>query len=184
MGRGVKTDVSTIKNIIKLLDLGAMTKTEIGEITGTSQGSVSAIHQATNAIREKNTEEILRLYNNPSYAGIFKGTAEALGVDVSTLIKKPEPPRNDNDALMLEKICGFMDSAIAAMKEIEEKISIAVLAIQGMRSEQSDLLKKVSDTININGDIHSKEHDRIAVAVESIKGNTKQIARKGGGVVE
>lgn len=184
MARGVKTDVSTIKNVIKLLDLGAMTQAEIVEITGASQANVSSINMAAKAIRESNTEEITRMLNHASYSGVLKGTAEALGVDLSALIKKPENPSDDNEVLMLEKVCSFIDSSVESMKEIVEKLTIVVLAVQGMRSEQNDLLKKLGDTININGDIHSKEHDRIALAVESIKGNTKQIARRGGNSVD
>lgn len=181
---GPRLTVEDARRIVLLCDKGLSTR-DTSDLLGFGLGTVTYAYRFAKDLREGNVEDMKDALPKSGNSSLPRLVAEALGVNLDEFLadKKQDtapPPTDPNALVVLERLTDTMQELRDGMRDLAKSLSQIQMVLQGARQENNEKLTKITEAININGDIASKEHEALRVIVDNIKGNVKALARKGG----
>lgn len=151
-----------------------MTPTAIATILGISNGPIQMTFQIYDAVKDGKplTEYAFRTPN------VIRWACARLGKDYDAVTNRnadavPEQ-KEDNTALAFMSLLEAVKNLTDAVSGIETRMSAMQMSLAGMRDDGNQNCKKIIETINVNGDIQTKEWQAIKDKLEAIKINTKR----------
>ena len=156
-------------NIVFLREKG-LNGAEAASICGVSQQSVSRVYAAYIAARDGNNEELDAIRKN------YKRLADwaCLKFNIKSAPELAPQQKNDNTAQAVVALLNCINDLTAAIERIDNRLSAMQMTQQGIRGELGEHTKKLVETINVNGDILTKEHERMIDLLGGIKMNTRR----------
>lgn len=146
---------------------------QIAGILGISQQTVSTFLLVYKVLSsgEPLPQHLLR------HQGYIEWSCNKLGLDANEFLNVPQETqeeRRDNTALAFAALLDSVKALTAAVDAIDKRLSAMQMTIAGARDDANQGVKKLVETININGDIQTKEWQTIKDKLEAIKINTKR----------
>ena len=86
----------------------------------------------------------------------------------------PKQEKPDNTATAFSALLESIKELTAAVNAIDKRLSAMQLTQQGFRGDMGEKIGKVVEAVNVNGDILTKEHDKMIELLGGIKSNTKR----------
>lgn len=158
---------------ITMRDAG-MKSMAISAILGTSKGPIDATFQIYDAVKEDKPLTDY-CYRTPS---IIRWACARLGKDYDAVTNRTTEitpkQKEDNTALAFMSLLEAVKNLTDAVNGIETRMSAMQMTLAGMRDDGNQNGKKIIETINVNGDIQTKEWQAIKDKLEAIKNNTKR----------
>ena len=180
-------DAQTMDNIVMLREKG-ITIEQASVFCKCAHATTQRVWQAYKAAQEKNYD-VLRTIDRRG-SNITEWACARFGIDVAVL-RSPdleakaesesnaapkktaqEPP--DNTAMAFVQLAEGLRALALAVKDIDNRLSAMQMTQQGFRGDMNDGVKKLAETINVNGDILTKEHERMIDLLGGIKCNTRK----------
>ena len=88
--------------------------------------------------------------------------------------KPAEPEKPDNTATAFATLVESIKALTSAVDAIDKRLSAMQLTQQGFRGDMSVKISQVVEAVHVEGDILTKEHERMIELLSSIKTNTKR----------
>ena len=157
-----------------LLEKG-LTAAEAASITGVSEMTAKRVSAAYSAVKSGDIESINRQPSN-----YLEWACAKLGVNLKDVNKdkpaeEPKPEtRPDNTAQALVALLNCINDLTAAIERIDNRLSAMQMTQQGFRGDVTEAAKKLVESIHVEGDILTKEHERMIDILGGIKMNTKK----------
>ncbi len=162
-------------DIILLRDKGLKT-IKIAEIYGVNRNTVCYVFQVDRYASERNIDGLTRLHYQ--YPSLVKWACEKHNISLdkpATPEESTEPkPAQDNTAMAFVQLAEGLRALTSAVQAIDQRLSAMQMTQQGLRGELTEHIKKVVESINVNGDIITKEHNRAIDLLGGIKCNTRK----------
>lgn len=187
MARYNAIDAQTMDNIVMLREKG-ITIEQTSVFCKCAHATTQRVWQAYKAAQEKNYDVLREIDRRGS--NITEWVCAKFGIDASDIRltkpeKKPEPEiseapkqtapeKPDNTALAFVQLAEGIRALTAAVDAIDKRLSVMQLTQQGFRGDMNECVKKLVETINVNGDILTKEHERMIDLLGGIKCNTRK----------
>ena len=182
MRRGLPTPDDILDKIILLYRKGLKTT----QIVGILNVSDSVINNAVSIYENiSNDNPLHRRMREKMH--MVEWACKRLGksVDDVRFIEEKEPASEssadsqteikvDNTALAFAALLDSIKALTAEVAAINTRLSDIQLTQQGFRSDCSEKAKAIVEAINVNGDILTKEYDRMIDILGGIKQNTKR----------
>lgn len=162
-------------HVITMRDAG-MKATAISNILGISKGPINMTCQIYDAVKDDKplSEYAIRTPN------VIRWACARLGKEYDGVVNRnadaaPEPEKKeDNTALAFMSLLEAVKNLTDAVSGIENRLSAMQMTLAWMRDDGNQNSKKIIETINVNGDIQTKEWQAIKDKLEVIKINTKR----------
>ena len=168
---------ATRDSIKELADAG-MDCAKIARVLGVSQGTVETQCGIYAYIEQGRPLTPSMAKQRP----IIKWACDRTGNDAVMPAEDGDPVRQSDDSanavtafVQLAEAIGNLTDTVA---HIDARLSAMQMTIQGIRQETGESVKKVVETININGDIATRERMDIKDRLEAIKINTKKMGKQ------
>lgn len=150
----------------QIMDLCQISNTALARII---RGYKAADAKDTDALRQLRFESLT----------VFEWACERGGIRPEDVLPeqapKPEPePKPDNTAKAFTALVESIKELTAAVNAIDKRLSAMQLTQQGFRGDMQQQIGKVIEAVNVNGDILTKEHDKMVDLLGGIKSNTKR----------
>jgi len=169
--QGKRIDDMTLDNIALLIDKGLGIE-QIGAICGIGHATVSRIKTAYKAAQDGDMETLMRA---TPYIGEW--ASRKCGIVIAApATENPKPEKPDNTAAAFAALLESIKELTAAVNAIDKRLSAMQLTQQGFRGDVGEKIGKVVEAVNVNGDILTKEHDKMIELLGSVKSNTKRRA--------
>ena len=160
-------------HVITMRDAG-IKATEISNILGISNWPINMTFQIYDAVKDdKPLSEYA--FRSPN---VIRWACARLGKEYDGVVNRnadaaPEQ-KEDNTALAFMSLLEAVKNLTDAVSGIENRLSAMQMTLAGMRDDGNQNSKKIIETINVNGDIQTKEWQAIKDKLEAIKINTKR----------
>lgn len=165
------------EHIITMRKAG-MTNADIAAIVGLSEKSVISLTRIYYSLNDGKTLAKSDLHY---YGHYIQWCCKKLGLDYDAVMsadgdggRSGEERTADNTALAFAALLEAVKSLAAAVDAIDKRLSAMQMTLAGSRDDANQNAKKLVETININGDIQTKEWQAIRDKLEAIKINTKR----------
>ena len=173
-------------DILLLREKGLGAK-KIAEIYGVNRNSVGFVLQADRLAAEGDLDGLLRLRKN--YGSVVDWACAKHNISLETPVTPEEPTESepkeeptesepkkdlDNTAMAFVQLAEGLRALTSAVQAIDQRLSAMQMTQQGLRGELTEHIRKVVETINVNGDIITKEHNRAIDLLGGIKCNTRK----------
>ena len=154
-------------------------QSSIASILGISDSTVSRLIVAYDTI-ESGGQLSGSLTNSTN---IVRWVCEKLGKSYDVVTGHSQMPaveQNDaNRAAEVELIVEAIGKIETAIDNLDKRLSAMQMTLQSFRQESQESTKKIVESINVNGDIATKEREKIADKIEAVKMNTRSLRRPG-----
>lgn len=100
---------------------------------------------------------------------VIQNDAENAALDEAAKHEKP-----DNTATAFVALMESIKALTAAVDAIDKRLCAIQMTQQSFRADTAEAAKKVIEAVNINGDILTKEHERMIDLLGGIKMNTRK----------
>ena len=134
-----------------------------------------------NAAKNNDTEELLKQTHNAGLAVRYACEDFNITLD-EPIVAAVAQAQHDNTALAVAKLYEMLDGISAGMKTLADTIqalstemSTLRMVVSGTRKDMNAGVDKVVESINVNGDILTKEHDKMVDILGGIKMNAKKL---------
>lgn len=163
-------DDQKMDSILLLREKG-LSYQQICDILSTSDATVGRIIKADEAARQHDMTELRTICKDRNH--LFTWACKRHGIKEQE--PKPEPePKPDNTAKAFAALLDAIKDLTAAVNAIDKRLSAMQLTQQGFRADMQQQICKAIEAANVNGDIITKEHDKMVDMLGSIKSNTKR----------
>ena len=173
---GPRMNESQYDNVAMLKAKGLKTA-EIANVMGVSYSQVNWITRANNAAEAGDTGELIRIqkFNRPMVVWACKKHGVSLGVkQEEPEVIKESKPAPDNTALAFVQLAESLRALTSAVQAIDQRLSAMQTAQSVLRGDAVDIAKEIVKAMNVNGDILTKEHERMIDLLSGIKCNTRK----------
>lgn len=179
--RNVPITKNSMDTAAMLHQKGVMNK-QIMELCQISNTALARIIRGYKAADAKDTDALRQLrYESLT---VFEWACERGGIRPEEVLpeeKQAEEPKTDqhepkpdNTALAFTALVESIKALTAAVNAIDKRLSAMQLTQQGFRGDMQQQIGKVIEAVNVNGDILTKEHDKMVDLLGGIKSNTKR----------
>lgn len=168
MARTVLTD-SQRENMLAMRD-AKFTNLQIADIFSCSPSAVSTLFSIYDAVREGRPV-------NPNYAQSQPAHVRFVQNKLGISQREEKAPEKDNTALAMVTLLEAIKELTASVNAIDNRLSAMQMTMSGFRGDAAEQSKKLVETINVNGDIQTKEWQAIREKLDAIKTNTKRICK-------
>lgn len=164
-------------DIILLREKG-LGSAKIAEIYGVNRNSVGFVLQGDRLAAEGDLDGLLRLRKH--YGPVVDWACAKYSISLETPVTPEEvtepetQPALDNTAMAFVQFAEGLRALTSAVQAIDQRLSAMQMTQQGLRGELTEHIRKVVETINVNGDIITKEHNREIELLGGIKCNTRK----------
>lgn len=163
-------DYQKMDSILLLREKG-LSYQQICDILITSDATVGRVIKADEAARQHDMAELRTICKDRDL--LFTWACNRYGIKEQE--PKPEPePNPDNMAKAFTVLLEAIKELTAAVNAIDKRLSAMQLTQQGFRGDMQQQIGKVIEAVNVNGDIITKEHDKMVDLLGGIKSNTKR----------
>lgn len=167
MSRTPITDI--VRDNIALLIENGMTDDSIAKVLSVSASSVKVQRYVMNAVKENDLDAVETIRRNRN-APLAEWVCRKYGITK----EEPKAPQADNTAQAVVSLLNAIRDLTVAVESIKQTLDAIASGQATMRGNLDEHFRKVNETINVNGDILTKEHDRMIDILGGIKMNTKK----------
>ena len=175
----VKLTDKHVENIVVLREKG-VDVSMIAEMLGYSQSAISHVLAADAAAAARDFQALQEVSNYSE--NLFRIVCARHGVTISESVESQQP---DNAARAMVSILESLHEIAEgirqngkAMEALMADISQMRMTLASFRGEIPGHVAKIVETINVNADIATKEHQKMADLLTGIKINTKRRANQ------
>lgn len=143
---------------------------QIADIIGCSRGTVAAFFSIYDAAKDGRPINETYIHTQPAHVRFVQNK---LGITPTDKKSEQKAPEQDNTALAMVSLLEAIKTLTASVDAIDQRLSAMQMSIAGARDDANQQTKKLVETINVNGDIQTKEWSAINNKLECIKTNTK-----------
>lgn len=149
---------------------------QIADIIGCSINTVRSLFSLYDAAQEGKQLSDTFIRTQPAHVRFVQNK---LGIAPAAKGKEQKAPEHDNTALAMVSLLDAITALTKAVDAIDQRLSAMQMSIAGARDDSNQNAKKLVETINVNGDIQTKEWQAIKEKLDCIKTNTKPRPWKG-----
>ena len=152
---------------------------KIAKKYGISLASAYRILKAEAAAREGDLDALRRLEKMSSRATEIACRKHGVSL-INDFSAPPVPVDNTAHVVarvmeLLEELAQSSRDTAVALRGISTELSALRMAVSGGRKDANERMDKVVEAVNVNGDIITKEHDRMIDLLGAVKMNTKKL---------
>ena len=181
-------------DIVMLLKSGIPTG-KVAGITKKSKSAIRIVRRCYDAAHSGDVETLRKLAPKSTVAVMWACNSAGLNFDTVVLetapveeastAVEPTPPverTTDNTAQAFVAVLDAVIEQTEAVKAlassingIDSRLSQLQMTVKGFRDETAEQAKKLVEAINVNGDIITREHDKMVDLLGAVKMNTKKL---------
>lgn len=173
-------DAKKYEHIVSAITAG-LTQEETADMLSVSRMTVQRVARLEKSAKARDLEDLREM--NRSSKNLVRIACQKYGItlDAQPMALPTAEPKEDNTAAafvaLLETVKELTDTVKDLSKglaAVDQRLSAMQMTVQGIRQEAKEHATKIVETININGDIQTKEYQRQNDFLAAIKTNTKK----------
>lgn len=145
---------------------------QIADIIGCSINTVRSLFSLYDAAQEGKQLSETFIRTQPAHVRFVQNK-----LGIAPAAKEQKAPKHDNTALAMVSLLDAITALTKAVDAIDQRLSAMQMTMSGFRGDAAEQSKKLVETINVNGDIQTKEWQAIREKLDAIKTNTKRICK-------